>query len=81
MINPSFHQPVPMYAPLPQQESEDTEESGATSRKSSRASGADKQFAVTFFVSESDKTKLVDILHKAKSVISKKVGFGVALYD
>ena len=35
--------------------------------------GDSKQFAVTFFVSENDKTKLVDILHKAKTVISKKV--------
>lgn len=40
---------------------------------SSGSSPKDKQFAVTFFVSENDKTKLVDILHKAKTVISKKV--------
>ena len=32
-----------------------------------------KQFAVTFFVSENDKTKLVDIIHRAKTVIAKKV--------
>ena len=32
-----------------------------------------KQFAVTFFVSEHDKTKLVDIIHRAKNVIAKKV--------
>ena len=57
-----------------------------SSRKSSMSSGRkrslfpgaggsrdSKQFAVTFFVNENDKTKLVDILHKAKNVISKKV--------
>ena len=48
-----------------------------SSRKSSMSSGQQqkqqKQFAVTFFVSEHDKTKLVDIIHRAKSVIAKKV--------
>ena len=44
-------------------------------RPSGQQQGGDpnRQFAVTFFVNEHDKTKLVDILHKAKSVISKKV--------
>lgn len=61
-----------------------SDESESTSRKSSMSSGHrkgvaaaghrdSKQFAVTFFVSESDKTKLVDMIHKAKNVISKKV--------
>ena len=36
-------------------------------------SGAGKQFAVTLLVSESDKTKIMDMLHKAKTVISRKV--------
>ena len=44
--------------------------SGGSSRDNSANS---RQFAVTFFVNETDKTKLVDILHKAKNVISKKV--------
>lgn len=60
-------------------------EDSDASRKSSLSSGRkkslfpgtthrdSKQFAVTFFVNEHDKTKLVDILHKAKNVISKKV--------
>ena len=34
---------------------------------------AGKQFAVTLLVSESDKTKIMDMLHKAKTVISRKV--------
>ena len=54
------------------------------SRKSSVSSGqqgggggrgrkGSKQFAVTLLVSESDKNKIVDMIHRAKSVISKKV--------
>ena len=52
-----------------------TDESESGSRKSSMSSGKQpqKQFAVTFFVSENDKTKLVDIIHRAKTVIAKKV--------
>jgi hypothetical protein len=44
-----------------------------TSSLSSAASKESKQFAVTLLVSENDKTKIMDMLHKAKSVISKKV--------
>jgi len=40
---------------------------------SSGGSRDSKQFAVTFFVNENDKTRLVDMLHRAKNVISKKV--------
>ena len=56
-----------------------TDDSESGSRKSSMSSGKQqqqqpqKQFAVTFFVSENDKTKLVDIIHRAKTVIAKKV--------
>ena len=53
-----------------------TDDSESGSRKSSMSSGnqqRQKQFAVTFFVSENDKTKLVDIIHRAKTVIAKKV--------
>ena len=54
-----------------------TDDSESGSRKSSMSSGQkqqqQKQFAVTFFVSENDKTKLVDIIHRAKTVIAKKV--------
>ncbi len=46
-------------------------------RKRSIAAGAGggtgKQFAVTFFVNEGEKTRLVDMLHRAKAVISRKV--------
>ena len=49
-----------------------------SSRKSSVSSGhrgkrQQKQFAVTLLVSENDKNKIMDMLQKAKSVISKKV--------
>jgi len=40
---------------------------------SSGGSRDSRQFAVTFFVNETDKTRLVDMLHRAKNVISKKV--------
>ena len=51
------------------------EESLESSRKSSVSSGRpkSKQFAVTLLVSEADKNKIVDMLQRAKSVISKKV--------
>merc|ERR1712016_107573 len=32
-----------------------------------------KTFSVTIFVNENEKNKIVDLLHKAKSIISKKV--------
>ena len=48
-----------------------------SSRKSSVSSGhrkrQQKQFAVTLLVNENDKNKIMDMLQKAKSVISKKV--------
>ena len=50
-----------------------------SSRKSSMSSGrkrnstTGKQFAVTLLVNENDKTKIMDMLHKAKAVISRKV--------
>lgn len=47
-----------------------------SSRKSSVSSGRKKdgkQFAVTLLVNDSDKTKIMDMLHKAKSVISRKM--------
>ena len=48
-----------------------------SSRKSSMSSGRNKhpgkQFAVTLLVNENDKTKIMDMLHKAKAVISRKV--------
>ena len=49
-----------------------------SSRKSSvssgaKKSGAGKQFAVTLLVNEAEKNKIVDMLHRAKQVISKKV--------
>lgn len=48
-----------------------------SSRKSSMSSGrnknSSKQFAVTLLVNENDKTKIMDMLHKAKAVISRKV--------
>ena len=37
------------------------------------STGSGKQFAVTLLVNESDKTKIMDMLHKAKTVISRKV--------
>merc|ERR1712223_2040628 len=47
-----------------------------SSRKSSMSSGrnknSSKQFAVTLLVNENDKTKIMDMLHKAKAVISRK---------
>ena len=49
-----------------------------SSRKSSvssgaKKSGAGKQFAVTLLVNEAEKNKIVDMLHRAKKVIGKKV--------
>ena len=54
------------------------DESEDQSRKSSMSSGrnknsSNKQFAVTLLVNENDKTKIMDMLHKAKAVISRKV--------
>lgn len=51
----------------------DETESSRKSSVSSKRSKENKQFAVTLLVSESDKTKIMDMLHKAKSVISRKV--------
>ena len=53
-------------------------EGSGSSRKSSISSGAKKsgggkQFAVTLLVNEAEKNKIVDMLHRAKQVISKKV--------
>ena len=54
------------------------DESGS-SRKSSISSGrkkfisGSKEFAVTLFVNEADKNKILEMLHRAKAVISKKV--------
>jgi len=54
------------------------DESGS-SRKSSISSGrkkfisGGKEFAVTLFVNEADKNKILEMLHRAKNVISKKV--------
>ena len=54
------------------------DESGS-SRKSSISSGrkkfisGGKEFAVTLFVNEADKNKILEMLHRAKCVISKKV--------
>ena len=53
-------------------------EGSGSSRKSSISSGAKKagggkKFAVTLLVNEADKNKIVDMLHRAKQVISKKV--------
>ena len=53
-------------------------EGSGSSRKSSVSSGAKKsgggkKFAVTLLVNEAEKNKIVDMLHRAKQVISKKV--------
>ncbi len=47
--------------------------SSASGGSRGQGQGQDRQFAVTLFVNESDKTRLVDMLHRAKAVISKKV--------
>ena len=52
---------------------DETESSRKSSVSSGRKKDAGKQFAVTLLVSESDKTKIMDMLHKAKTVISRKV--------
>ena len=54
------------------------QEGSGSSRKSSVSSGAKKsgggkKFAVTLLVNEAEKNKIVDMLHRAKQVISKKV--------
>ena len=47
--------------------------SGRNKRNPGGSGGAGKQFAVTLLVNEHDKTKIMDMLYKAKQVISRKV--------
>ncbi len=54
-------------------ETESSRKSSISSGNRTRDKSKDKQFAVTLLVSESDKTKIMDMLIKAKSVISRKV--------
>ena len=51
----------------------DETESSRKSSVSSGRRGKQKQFAVTLLVNENDKNKIMDMLQKAKQVISKKV--------
>ena len=52
---------------------DETTESSRKSSVSSGRRGKQKQFAVTLLVNENDKNKIMDMLQKAKQVISKKV--------